>query len=717
MAPRKGYSAAQLEQKRARYLENQTAHVAPVAPVVAAPPEESPAPVVESSHADVPVIEEVLETDLDAIPADERPEPGHGPVSPVEVIASLRPAQRKQVRLLLQRVPSESNWNELCSLLLEWNLDPDGDPMEFWEAVAPGTAARVSSLEEQLVVHEFSAEDEYLRYALPQPPPSYEEACHSLPHSLTEEAVITGGLGETLDDVREALQDLQWHRPSLEVFLRGLEGRWAAYRDFEALGKKVQSRFQFLTVENVFNPLAFRPEVMCERRIYNRNPYTGKFVPASLQQVTLSGKVAASLDAREKERREYTKLVMLIIADALPFFKSLNLQVFPMAACNASIDDLTKLYGAVITSKVKQGKLTVMGCRTYWRRLYGLLVAALENEELSPDLVLSYMDTTKIGGQLMGWTLSWGGKAFGNEYIAWLGDQPVIQDHEPGEVLGRAIGARKPPKQAGWFPDEFVMYLADLCHIGTVLQRARRVFYYYMSIGGARFHDALMVNELVTQPPHSVIVTARRTKTSLTGGYKQVTSFPLLDYQGRSLADAFECLKAQMGTYFCLADPVATASRRLDSPIRLDDDGHARPITYVHAMEFLRYLVEDYNQIRQRYNRPGHPEAPVIDPDIVTVHSPKGWLDTLAIQAEFSERATDMLCHWNQRKMSLLYNRNYSGVELGHRMQVVRLLRTNWRSQGPGKLVMPAPDLRNLPPVPNEVPAPSMDGNGTTWEY
>ena len=117
-----------------------------------------------------------------------------------------------------------------------------------------------------------------------------------------------------------------------------------------------------------------------------------------------------------------------------------------------------------------------------------------------------------------------------------------------------------------------------------------------------------------------------------------------------------------MGTFFCLADPVDPKHSRLSTPIRKSPDGMTFPVTYDHARKLLTYLVEDYNVIRLRYQKPGYPEPPIVDPKVITVHSPKGWLDTLAIQADFEDKAIDILCHWNQKKMSLLYNKNFIGV-------------------------------------------------------
>ena len=85
-----------------------------------------------------------------------------------------------------------------------------------------------------------------------------------------------------------------------------------------------------------------------------------------------------------------------------------------------------------------------------------------------------------------------------------------------------------------------------------------------------------------------------------------------------------------------------------------------------------------------------------------TVHSPKAWLDTLAIQAEVGPQNVDILCHWNMKAMHKLYNRCFDGVELLLRMKVVRLLAYNWRSTGRGHIPRDPPNFNALPHVPGE---------------
>ena len=90
------------------------------------------------------------------------------------------------------------------------------------------------------------------------------------------------------------------------------------------------------------------------------------------------------------------------------------------------------------------------------------------------------------------------------------------------------------------------------------------------------------------------------------------------------------------------------------------------------------------------------PEVPEVIEDLHP-HSPKGWLDTFAIQAGFNERETDMLCHWNSATMQKRYNRNFSGVEVRVRAWVIRFMMSRFRSQPEGRIAHEPPKRETLP--------------------
>ena len=301
----------------------------------------------------------------------------------------------------------------------------------------------------------------------------------------------------------------------------------------------------------------------------------------------------------------------------------------------------------------------------------------------------------------MSCTLKWGGGAFGQPVLGNLGEQKPVICFEPGEILGRAGVGRPLPKQAENVCDEWVMYLCDGMageFTKVIVALARYAYAYFLCVGGNRNQDAMNVNKIEFLD-HAVVLTASHHKTS-TSGYDERTTIPLLDYRKRSIRPAFEALQSQMSSLFLLADPVATREKRLESPIRLVD-GYPRPISYQHITEFLGYMAEDYNKIRSRYDSDNEPQgrkAPPV-PLGLSIHSPKGWLDTFAIQAEFSERETDILCHWNAKSMQKHYNKNFCGVELKIRSLVIRLFMTSWRSVPTGQIPLDPPARSSLPPL------------------
>ena len=126
-----------------------------------------------------------------------------------------------------------------------------------------------------------------------------------------------------------------------------------------------------------------------------------------------------------------------------------------------------------------------------------------------------------------------------------------------------------------------------------------------------------------------------------------------------------------------------------------------RPCTYVHAVELLRGVVEI---LQERLDAlPDHPCHGVVF-DTATMHSLRAWLCTFARQAQFTPQQVDELCHWNMKQMSRLYNRGFSGEELGLRLSIIRLLACpTWYSVGAiGRVSLPPPRADAIPLLPGE---------------
>ena len=67
-----------------------------------------------------------------------------------------------------------------------------------------------------------------------------------------------------------------------------------------------------------------------------------------------------------------------------------------------------------------------------------------------------------------------------------------------------------------------------------------------------------------------------------------------------------------------------------------------------------------------------------------TIHSFKGWLDTLCKQARVKPDDIDVLLHWSSGKMQTRYDRNPAVTEIFLRQRLVAVLASPWWSAGLG---------------------------------
>ena len=116
-----------------------------------------------------------------------------------------------------------------------------------------------------------------------------------------------------------------------------------------------------------------------------------------------------------------------------------------------------------------------------------------------------------------------------------------------------------------------------------------------------------------------------------------------------------------------------------------------RGISYVESTKLVRLFVQ-----RWQSTLPHDHKYKGSQFDRATIHSFKGWLDTLAKQVRFPEPDLDTLLHWSSKKMHRRYDRNPMVGENFLRQQVLAVLASPWESAGLGYEHSPPPTLADL---------------------
>ena len=560
---------------------------------------------------------------------------------------------------------------------------------------------------------------------------SYVDALNELQSkdaNITEYTLLSGGLGTDVDDLAFFLEDTYGlSGQAIQVIVGRFPIRRRDFLHARRAGGELFRGFCYTTTRTTTTYLAkealplhaLPPSHAYDWRVKrNRYMLDDKKIE-SVKTIRLTQAVIERHSAAEVEELRYTQLVMMIVVDARMLFEQLSLECFGIAPTGATDEQIARIYGPCIQSKVTGGKLQFSGCRGYWMRLVKLMDCATESGYLDVRIVLDFMDVTQLGGAIMGATCKWAADAFDNKLLMHLGNHKAVKTHKPMAKLGSVIKPKRAPRQAIWLCDDFVKFLMDNCHCrcggvctGTAckLRRARAAFGYTCAFGGVRFADAQHVFSLSYLRPLGVEAEADRFKTS-TSDEREKFVMPLLDYKGRSLEPAFECLKEQMGSSYLLADPEPVGQQGVSTPIREP----RRRCTYTHAIELFQAFIVEFMVI--------FPLSTSIHKNLDfmkgTMHSLKGWLATLAAQARFTDDEIDRLLHWNKKAMRKRYNHNTSSTELSLRLQVMRLLAfPGWESRGPGLPSVPMTVMQreSLPPLLNE-PSNGVDQSYSTYVF
>ena len=204
----------------------------------------------------------------------------------------------------------------------------------------------------------------------------------------------------------------------------------------------------------------------------------------------------------------------------------------------------------------------------------------------------------------------------------------------------------------------------------------RKAFFLYLcAVGGVRYGDAQHVISIEIRGEGSaalILCTASRFKATRRNTTEQF-AIPLHDYQGRSLHRAVLALKAQMGPGFLLA----TA---WDNGVLLSETREPRVRCSYHASTKLLRLFISQWQAQLSADDP----LKTMDFSRGTIHSFKGWLDTLCKQARVKPDDIDVLLHWSSGKMQTRYDRNPAVTEIFLRQRLVAVLASPWWSAGLG---------------------------------
>ena len=572
---------------------------------------------------------------------------------------------------------------ELATSGAQWQPSIDPNDTDSGPPPAPGTETYPPKATEE-IPQEIPA--------LTDPPQAstYEEALAFLPGNYGEQHLLFS-MGSTVADVQRVLRAMQVPQVAEELLL----ATWPSRRhELLMIPKDIRVYKKAgppVTLDPPLDPEAEARRAAEARMAQRRRNCTNGNNRQKYQRLSIPSTLTGEESALQKEVIEYRDLTLHMIREARTFGLALGYSPFPLVQHFGTSEPpelvIAAVYGQVLTGKKNGGRRQLKGLRQRWSRTRRFLDALIDRGS-QPDalFICQFIDTTNYKG--FGEILAWAGRAFGLPQFTAFAEEPVIRTRQPG--TGWGIDRPAPaPKHAPWIPDLFINYLADQCHAPRV-NRRRKAFYFYLSaLGGVRWQDSQHVTQLRIIGEGSgacILFTASRFKAT-TSNQEEQFAIPLYDYRGRSMLTAAADLLDQMGDGYLLAAPVDLSIT--SDPIK------GRPCPYQKTTDLLRSFASEWQA--------GLPDGHIyknMDLSEVTLHSFKGWLDTLGKQAHFPEDHIEVLLHWSSTKMHRRYNRNPLVEEVYLRQIVVALLQSDWRSAGLGfQADLQPPDIRTIKPV------------------
>ena len=483
-------------------------------------------------------------------------------------------------------------------------------------------------------------------------------------------------MGDTEETVALALASSGVALAPRLVLLTHWQDRRACIQRFIDL--KLPLKFQEAAPED----MRFTPPPRASKRKAPVRRYQKLNVPSSV--------TTPSDDPAARQRQEYADLIRHMIVEARDYAAALNLPCFPLLPASATSAEIATVYGQAISARKGGGRVELSSLKQRWSRIMRFFQAALDHGSIDVLMVCYFIDTANYSGfaNLLGWA----GRAFGISLFRELGEDDILRSRVPANK----DGVTKPPtstKHAPWLPDEFVQYLADVCATAPSPEIRRKAYFLYLcAVGGVRYADAQHVIEvtIVGEGVASLVLfTASRFKASRRNKTEQFV-VPLIDYRGRSMHKALLELKDQMGPGYLLAS--AADNGDLLSDVKLPK---AR-CSYNASTRLLRLFLDHWQQglPQDHYHKSK-------DFSRCTIHSFKGWLDTLCHQARVPADDIDKLLHWSKGQMRARYERYPEVTEIFLRQRIVALLASDFRSTtlGDQQRTTDIPVFDTLPPV------------------
>ena len=418
------------------------------------------------------------------------------------------------------------------------------------------------------------------------------------------------------------------------------------------------------------------------------------------QRLVIPSSNTGEESAAERDCNDYNDIIRHMIIETRDYAIALGLDCFPLVAPGASSFDTAKVYGQVISARKGGGRVEITSLKQRWSRINRFFQAAVDVGHIDALMVCEFIDASKYNGFTN--LLAWAGRAFGIALFKQLSQEDVLLNRMPGSGTGLQCLTRT-TQHAPWLPDQFINYLADCCASVTMSKTfIRKAFFLYLcAVGGVRYGDAQHVISIEIRGEGSaalILLTASRFKATRRNTTEQF-AIPLHDYQGRSLHRAVLALKEQMGPGFLLA--TAWDNADLQSEAR---EPRVR-CSYHASTKLLRLFIS-------RWQQQLAPDDPLKTMDFSrgTIHSFKGWLDTLCKQARVKPDDIDVLLHWSSGKMQTRYDRNPAVTEIFLRQKLVALLASDWWSAGLGLQQINLADLHlnfdTIRPIPPSQPGP-----------